>query len=93
MITHIKYFDPSKNTILDLSSYLFDDSFKLVERIDAQEGVYQGDRWELRNCMVQKLNQSKDAYNISFHASLREDLQLDPDDFLQSIQSSVEMNV
>ena len=93
MITHIKYFDPAKNTILDLSSYIFDEDFKLIKRIDAEEGVYKGDRWELRNCMVQKLNQGKDAYNISVHASLREDLQLNPDDFLQSIQSSVEMNV
>ncbi len=93
MITHIKYFDPAKSTILDLSSYIFDADFRLVERIDAKEGVYANDYWELRNCMVQKLNQSNDAYDVTLHASLREDLQLDPDDFLQSIQNSVEMNM
>ncbi len=93
IITHVKYFDPAKSTILDLSSYIFDDGFKLVKRIDAEEGVFADDHWELRNCMVQKLNQRKDGYDVTVHTSLREDLQLNPDDFLQSIQNSVEMNI
>lgn len=92
MITHIKYFDPSNSTIMGLSSYRFDDDFNLIQRIDAEEGVFADNHWELSNCMVQKLNHSKDTYKVSVHTSLQEDLKLSPDDFLQGIQNSVEMN-
>ncbi len=91
MITHIKYFDPSNSTIMGLSNYLFDEDFRLVQRIDAREGVFADGKWELQNCMVQKLDQGKDTYQVSLHAALQEDLGLNPDDFFQGIQNSVEM--
>lgn len=92
MITHIKYFNPSNSTIFGLSRYFFDDDFKLIRRIDAQEGVFKDDHWKLHNCMVQKLDKNNGTYHIALHTSLQEDLQLNPDDFLQGIQNAVEMN-
>jgi lipopolysaccharide export system permease protein len=38
------------------------------------------------------LDKNNDAYHISLHTSLKEDLHLNPDDFLKGIQNSVEMN-
>lgn len=92
MITHIKYFNPSNSTIFGFSRYFFDSDFKLVRRIDAQEGVFTDDYWKLKNCMVQKLDNNDNAYHISLHPSLQEDLQLNPDDFLHVVRKSEEMN-
>lgn len=91
-ITHIKYFDPASQAISGFTRYYFGGDFKLVRRIDAEKGGYQNGHWTLREVMDQALNPATSAYDIELRQTLREDLQMHPDDFSQIVRKAEEMN-
>jgi len=91
-ITHIKYFDPASQSIFGFTRYFFDDEFRLVRRIDAQQGEYKTGHWVLHDSMDQQLDKSNDSYAVVLKPTLEEDLQLHPEDFLRIVKKSEEMN-
>jgi len=48
-IYHLRNFDPVKGRILGIGVYEFDDAFNLKGEMQAEEAIYSGDFWELRN--------------------------------------------
>ncbi len=92
-ITHIKYFDPAGKSIFGFSRYFFDQQFRLTRRIDAEKGEFQDDQWILHNCMDQNLNAVDNTYAIALHATLRENLELQPEDFGRIVLKAEEMNL
>lgn len=51
----IRHFDSKKEIMKDPTFYFFDDSFRLTKRIDARQGVWDGEGWEIRKGIVQEL--------------------------------------
>jgi lipopolysaccharide export system permease protein len=47
LIYHLKFFDAASQTILGLGIYQFDPSFRLVESIEAQKAIFDGNQWRL----------------------------------------------
>ena len=92
-ITHIKYFDPASKAIFGFTRCYFGPRFRVLQRVDARKGQFENGKWLLYDCMVQDLNRSDNTYKISIHATLLEDLQLQPSDFHQIVRKSDEMNI
>jgi lipopolysaccharide export system permease protein len=91
-ITHIAFFDTQKQSIFGFTRYYFDSRFRLVRRIDAGQGVFEGGKWLLMDCMDQVLNTQQGAYHVTWHDTLKEDLQLIPDDFRRIVRKAEEMS-
>ena len=91
-ITHIAYFNRTSHVIFGFTRYFFDNSFKLVRRIDAEKGEFVKGRWVLTNCMEQVLDKSQKAQRVTPHGRMIEDLQLQPEEFGQIIRESEEMS-
>ncbi|MFH1241261.1 MAG: LPS export ABC transporter permease LptG [Pseudomonadota bacterium] len=51
----IRHFDSNKNAMEDLTFYFFDDSFRLTKRVDAKRAVWDGNKWEIQEGMVQEI--------------------------------------
>lgn len=90
-ITHIQYFNPARRTINGFTRFYFDDAFRLSRRLDARSGHYDQNRWQLFQCMDQRLDVRTNTYAIRFHDRLDEKLDLHPDDFRQIVRKSEEM--
>ncbi len=91
-ITHIAFFDTRSQAIFGFTRYFFDPRFQLVRRIDAAEGVFKEGQWLLTDCMVQVLDQQKNAYRVTLYNQMKEDLQLYPEDFRQIVRKAEELN-
>jgi lipopolysaccharide export system permease protein len=48
-IYHLRNFDPELGRIVGIGVYEFDESFNLKEEMQAEEAVFKGNSWELRN--------------------------------------------
>jgi lipopolysaccharide export system permease protein len=51
-IYNFQVFDPEQNTLKGVTVYRFEKDFKLVERIDALEAVWQNDRWTFHDVTI-----------------------------------------
>jgi lipopolysaccharide export system permease protein len=49
----IRAFDPEKEVMEDMTFYFFDDSFRLIKRIDARKGIWTGRLWKIRKGIIQ----------------------------------------
>jgi len=92
-ITHLNYFNPKDRTIYGITCYNFDESFRLVRRIDAKKGVFHEGKWQLDGLMEQNLDKEKGKYDISFHTNKIENLDLSPEDLKQVTKKSEEMTL
>jgi lipopolysaccharide export system permease protein len=90
-ITHIAFFDPSKNAIHGFTRFFFDNQYRLIRRIDAETGEFIDGRWVLTGCIDQKLDLKTNSYDIQLSDNLQEALDLHPDDFKQIVKRSEEM--
>ncbi|RLC10700.1 MAG: LPS export ABC transporter permease LptG [Deltaproteobacteria bacterium] len=91
-ITHISYYDKKEKAIFDLTVYYFDDDFKLVRRIDAEKGIFEGDKWCLSELIEQTLDRKSKNYNVVLHDEIPETLGLLPEDLETVIKKSEEMS-
>ncbi len=90
-ITHIKYYNPVKNTAFDLSLYYFDDHFNLIRRTDAKIGVYDQGQWHLYNVMDQIQVLPEKAFRTRLYEEKNEPLNLAPEDLQRVSKKSEEM--
>lgn len=91
-ITHIKYYDPDKRTIFDLSLYFFDEEYNLSKRIDAKKGVFDKGEWLLEEILEQTRIEEDNTYHINLYDEQTIKLDLVPDDLKQVSRKSEEMN-
>lgn len=52
LIYNLRVFEPKLNRILGISLYTFNDNFDLVQRIEAENAVYENGKWLLHNGLV-----------------------------------------
>ncbi len=90
-ITHLNYFNPKSSAIYGITYYKFDESFRLIRRVDAKKGLFKQGRWQLYEIMEQNLDKEKGKYNILFHTNKIEPLDLSPEDLKQVAKRSEEM--
>ena len=92
-IAFIYYFNPSKNTISQITLNYFDRQFRLKRRVDADRGRYQsGKNWLLKDVMEQNLNKKTGSYDIIFHRQKVEKIDFLPEDLQRVAKKSEEMS-
>jgi lipopolysaccharide export system permease protein len=103
-ITHIRYFHPSEEAVYGVSTFSFDENFRLLRRIDANKAVYDNGTWLLASALIQQFNETKGGISspaaaeeadpngsAAFHEDLRADLGLIPQDLKKVAKSAEEM--
>ena len=90
-ITNIKFFNPKNKVIYGVTDYKFDKNFRLVRRIDAENGVFEEGKWLLNGIMEQDLDVKDGKYNITFHKDRVENLSFSPQDLNRVAKESDEM--
>lgn len=88
-ILHLKYFEPNAHIAEGITLNRFDSRFKLVERIDAQKGVFKGNHWVLSDGMIQ---QYKDGVAVHLFNRMNVKLGFTPEDLAQVAPQPEEMS-
>ncbi|CAB5079446.1 Lipopolysaccharide export system permease protein LptF [Olavius algarvensis associated proteobacterium Delta 3] len=91
-IIHIKFYNPAELMIHGLSLNVFDDDFRLVRRLDAGEGVFRGDQWDLKNVLELDLDRETGRYRVSYSERLSQVLSIQPEDLKKVVKKSEEMS-
>ncbi len=90
-ILHIKYFNPVTKTINGISLNRFDDTFRLVLRIDAQKGQFEDGLWRLQDVIRQQFKQGTRPPFVNLAEELAVDLDIVPEDLARVAKKSEEM--
>ncbi|MGA9476859.1 MAG: LPS export ABC transporter permease LptG, partial [Desulfobacterales bacterium] len=92
-ISHIKYYNPSSQTISGITLYFFDEKFRLVRQVDAVKGTFKANGWLFYDILEQVLDPLSGEYKVTFHKERSEPLATRPADFKRVSKKSEEMNV
>lgn len=87
----IRHFDSDKKAMEDLTFYFFDDSFRLTKRIDAKRGIWAGNKWEIREGMVQEVT-SDGGYDLKRFDRIYLTLPERPEEFARTPKKPEEMS-
>jgi len=91
-ICHITYFKPSDKTIFGVTLNYFDESFRLIKRVDAQKGVYKGGKWHLLNVVEQDLLKDDESYKVTHRVESPAMLDFVPEDLSRVVKKCEEMS-
>jgi len=91
-IIHIKYYDPAELAIHGLTVNEFDTEFRLIRRLDAAEGMFRGDHWELGGVLELNLDRETGQYRVVHADRLSETLSIQPNDLKKVIKKAEEMS-
>ncbi len=89
LIYNLRSFDPQKNEISGISIYTFNDSFDLLQQIEAKTAVYQGDRWLLSDGLLTLFDDAIGPPLTKKFATQTMNLSESPEDF-KEIEKEVE---
>jgi lipopolysaccharide export system permease protein len=92
-IAHIKYYNPSSQSISGITLYFFDENFRLVRQVDAVKATFTAGRWVFHDILEQALDPRSGEYAVSFHKERTEPLDTRPEDFKRVSKKSEEMNL
>ena len=87
----VRYFDNKRNIMERPTFYFFDDSFRLIKKIDASRGVWDNGRWKIENGIIQVMVNEKD-YSTKKFDFLFLNLPETPQTFRKSMRSPEEMS-
>ena len=91
-ISHIAYFKPSDKRIFGIAVNRFDKDFRLVRRVDAEEGVYEGGTWHLYNVVQQDLIEDDGSYRVTYQKESPGNLEFFPEDLSRVVKKCEEMS-
>jgi lipopolysaccharide export system permease protein len=91
-ITHVAFYSPIDQHILNVTIYYFDDEFRLTRRIDAKKGEFRKGKWTLSDCLSQTLGNQDDGGQVVFTETEALDIDLKPEDLKRVEQESAEMS-
>lgn len=91
-ISHITYYNPVKQRIYDVSIVFLDDRFRLMRKIDAEEGHFQGEKWLLLDLIEQTRNDETGGFEIAYLKSLNASLDFNPVDLAKVVRKPEEMS-
>jgi lipopolysaccharide export system permease protein len=87
-LIRIRDFVVDNNRVLDTSIFSFDDSFRLIRRIEAEQAEWTGDAWKLKNSTVFDLvNRKTEKHDFLISNAMDE-----PKIFKEEIKKPDEMN-
>jgi lipopolysaccharide export system permease protein len=92
-ISHIKYYDRATESIFGITDNGFDQTFKLIRRVDAAKGVFQNGEWTLHEVMEQQLDPVTEKYRVTFFEKKVESLPFTPEDLKRVVKKSEEMSL
>ena len=87
----IRHFDSKKNIMDDLTFYFFDDSFRLIKRIDARRGTWTGHNWKIQTGIIQEAK-DEGGYSLTRFEEIYIILPEDPDAFVRPVRKPEEMS-
>ena len=91
-IFNITQYDPVNQVMYGFSAHYVDDTFRLIKRLDAEQGHYINNQWVLENLLSQELNPATGEPDVSFHDRESLAIELLPDDLKQVAKTSDEMS-
>ncbi|MDP4979579.1 MAG: LptF/LptG family permease [Desulfobacterales bacterium] len=92
-ISHIKYYNPSTQTISGITLYYFDEKFSLIRQVDAASATFKDGKWIFQHILEQALSPETGEYNIALYDQWDGTLEILPEDFEEVAKKSEEMNV
>jgi lipopolysaccharide export system permease protein len=92
-ITHIKYYNPSTQTISGITLYYFDEKFSLIRQVDAVSATFNDGKWVFQHILEQALSPKTGEYKTAFYEQWDETLEIFPEDVEEVAKKSEEMNV
>lgn len=92
-IIHIKQYLPEDKRVSGITIYAFDDSFRLIERVDAETGVFENGRWQLRDVIFQQFEKDGRGYDLIMRDTMAADIDLNPNDLAEASKHSEEMGL
>jgi len=87
----IRAFDPEKGVMEDITFYFFDDSFRLIKRIDAQKGIWTGRLWKISKGIIQNTVNSS-GFDLSKFDEIHLKIPEGPDAFFRTVNRPEEMS-
>jgi lipopolysaccharide export system permease protein len=87
----IRAFDPEKEVMEDMTFYFFDDSFRLIKRIDARKGIWTGRLWKIRKGIIQNAVSSS-GFDLSKFDEINLKIPEGPDAFFRTVNQPEEMS-
>ncbi len=87
-IYNFQAFDPDRNTLKGITIYLFDADFRLHQRVDAHDGVWEKDRWTLNDVTIRKFHE-KESMAIENHRQMTFTMSITPET-LRKVQKDAE---
>ncbi len=91
-ITHITYYNPVKKIIYGVSASYFDERFRLIRKIDAEEGHFQDNEWRLYELIEQTRVETSDAFKVAYVKEMRAHLDFVPEDLAKVVRKPEEMS-
>lgn len=87
----IRHFDSKKNIMQDLTFYFFDDSFRLIKRIDARKGFWTGHNWKIQEGIIQEI-ENDGGYSLSKFDEIQVNSPEGPHAFVRPVRKPEEMS-
>ena len=91
-MVHINFFDPVQQRVAGVTATAMGDGYKIVQRIDARNGVYIDGQWKFEGVTEQVYNPETDDYDVITQAVKRMDLKLAPEDLGELAMKTDEMS-
>jgi len=86
----IRNFDSKSQIMEDPTFYFFDDSFRLIKKIEGKRGVWEDGRWRLEDALIQESDE-KGGYRLRRVESLVLEIPEKPDSFVKGLKKPEEM--
>lgn len=91
-ISHITFYDQASESIFGVTNSDFDQTFRLIRRIDAEKGVFEKGAWTLYSVMEQNLDPATGKFRTNFLRKKVEPFPFKPEDLKHVVKKSEEMS-
>lgn len=92
-IIHIRQYSPDEKRVAGITIHTFDDDFQLIERVDAEQGIFENGRWLLFDAVQQHFSGDGGEHQLTVLATLPADIDLNPEDLARAAKRSDEMGL
>lgn len=90
-VFNVVQYDPVNQVMYGFSAHYVDDHFRLIKRLDAEQGHFKGNQWVFENLLSQELDPATGEPDVSFLDRQALTIELLPDD-LKQVAESEEMS-
>jgi lipopolysaccharide export system permease protein len=92
-IIHIKKYSPEDKRISGVTIHIFDEAFRLIQRMDAESGVFENGKWHLGNVLQQSFGNDAEILDVETHEQMVAGIDLNPEDLSRAAKRSDEMGL